>query len=756
MKKLVLLIFIISFIITNAQLTDNFDTYALGDITPQETWWSLWGSSATNAQVTNSQAFSGNNSMLVRNNQTDDVLLKLGDKSSGVWIVKWKMFIPTGATGYWNYQELQDSPGAQFNGQVFVGATTTQGQDGFISYNFTGEMSPYPNNTWFTVESVIDLNNQLISMNINGVNAFFNVPYTGTKIGAIDFYSIDINNNFFIDDITFYEPLTTCAIPTNFTSSNVTTNSIDFNWTIGGSEANWEIEYGPVGFVQGEGTIASVNTNSFTLTGLSLGTEYNAYLRANCDNTEENDSAWVGPIIFSTLVTSCPAPTGLFSSYIYTNSLEFRWTNGNTETSWEIEYGIDGFIQGTGTMVQINTNPYVLTGLNSNTTYDIYLRANCGANPGEDDSVWIGPLTFTTFTKQFPNNLYANLNESNGEVMLNWDASWNLYSENFNDGYGEYFIPHTGAWYAYDDHYIGFHNGNAISSTYINYNFSNFEMEVDLKRINGDDCSLGVYFNGNPNSMYANGEWRNTYSLVYCSDDTPSWKFEKIQNGNWITLQNWTNSEFINPGIDVWNTLKVISDNGRFDIFFNDVFHGSFYDSTFSSGKVAIKMEDYSTDGLMNVDDFSIKYIDTPLNTEGFLHYNIYRDGILIGTSTNASYVDQLPTFGMYTYLITAQYANDESIQSNSEIVVWSTNSTNDFKTYNFSYYPNPVEQTLLLKADKNIISVEVYSMLGQELITITPDNSSINVDFSELITGTYFVKVKIDNNIKTFRIIKK
>ncbi len=47
---------------------------------------------------------------------------------------------------------------------------------------------------------------------------------------------------------------------------------------------------------------------------------------------------------------------------------------------------------GTGTIVAVGTNPYTLTGLTSNTSYDFWIQADCGA----DSSAYAGPSSFTT------------------------------------------------------------------------------------------------------------------------------------------------------------------------------------------------------------------------------------------------------------------------------------------------------------------------------------------------------------------------
>lgn len=63
--------------------------------------------------------------------------------------------------------------------------------------------------------------------------------------------------------------------------------------------------------------------------------------------------------------------------------------------TYNIEYGLTGFSQGTGTSVGGHTsNTFSVSGLANGTTYDFYIQADCGS----DSSFWIGSLTETTFT----------------------------------------------------------------------------------------------------------------------------------------------------------------------------------------------------------------------------------------------------------------------------------------------------------------------------------------------------------------------
>ncbi|HET8809951.1 MAG TPA: T9SS type A sorting domain-containing protein, partial [Flavobacteriaceae bacterium] len=98
--------------------------------------------------------------------------------------------------------------------------------------------------------------------------------------------------------------------------------------------------------------------------------------------------------------------------------------------------------------------------------------------------------------------------------------------------------------------------------------------------------------------------------------------------------------------------------------------------------------------------------------------------------------------------------------QSYSDIVGPETFSTTlgieDQVFEDFSYYPNPVSGTLSLKASQEIQQVVVYDLLGQEVLKNTPDSLTPTLNFHNLQTGTYLMKVTINGAVGIYRIIKE
>jgi|GEM_PF-1084544 len=114
--------------------------------------------------------------------------------------------------------------------------------------------------------------------------------------------------------------------------------------------------------------------------------------RLASDISFERSGWYIDDIIIE--VPTCPQPSSASTSNITHNSAQLTWVETGSATSWDVEYGSTGFTQGTGTMITgTSSNPYLLSGLTSNTTYDWYIRSSCGAG---DNSTWVGPTTFST------------------------------------------------------------------------------------------------------------------------------------------------------------------------------------------------------------------------------------------------------------------------------------------------------------------------------------------------------------------------
>lgn len=210
----------------------------------------------------------------------------------------------------------------------------------------------------------------------------------------------------FLPKITFtYETPSSTPKPTGFSSSVTAFDSVDLSWTPGGVETQWQIKWNKDSDfdpAEEQGTLVdySTVTNPYTLSGLSESTTYYAYVRAYID--EVNQSAWTGPVSFTT-PEQYPTPTELTASNLAGSGTEatLSWTNGvGTDASkWQLKYSTSSTFnpeEAEVTLVNnVSTNPYTLTGLTANTTYYACVRADYSDNTENHYSDWTDAISFT-------------------------------------------------------------------------------------------------------------------------------------------------------------------------------------------------------------------------------------------------------------------------------------------------------------------------------------------------------------------------
>lgn len=107
---------------------------------------------------------------------------------------------------------------------------------------------------------------------------------------------------------------------------------------------------------------------------------------------------------FSYYENPCLQPNVLGSEQISATAVKLNWqSNDPTITEWQIEYGVSGFTPGNGIVVNVNSNPFVLNGLQENLTY-VYRVRNICANNSVNWSSWYTFKTACLVTAPFTEN----------------------------------------------------------------------------------------------------------------------------------------------------------------------------------------------------------------------------------------------------------------------------------------------------------------------------------------------------------------
>lgn len=226
MKKIYILAALVAFAFTtNAQIIDDeMEFYDLGEMGAQNpAVWSVWsgtptGPSGEDLIVTDDEANSGTQSGFVGDGGAQDVLLLLGNQDAGTYTLEFQMYIPAGKTGYFNLQGETENGGANggtgiFNSPnlVFNNTQSANGAPGLGgAYPNIADPDPtyswaYPEDEWFTVSIFYDIAGPTWQMTVAG-DAVDAQPFDADGIiGGVDFFSIDGNNTYYIDDVLFVE-----------------------------------------------------------------------------------------------------------------------------------------------------------------------------------------------------------------------------------------------------------------------------------------------------------------------------------------------------------------------------------------------------------------------------------------------------------------------------------------------------------------------------------------------------------------------
>ena len=154
----------------------------------------------------------------------------------------------------------------------------------------------------------------------------------------------------------------------------------------------------------------------------------------------------------SIYANDCGQPNNLTATDIATDGATLNWNETGNASSWFVYYRVAGSA-GEYNEVNVNGTPSVtIYGLTSNTEYEFYVVANCGATqsiPSNTATFHTGcdPITELPFIENFETGLFSTSQDT-------YITCWSRLTSN-NDHYA--YIG-NGSWYAHGgDHYLDFH-----------------------------------------------------------------------------------------------------------------------------------------------------------------------------------------------------------------------------------------------------------------------------------------------------------
>lgn len=115
---------------------------------------------------------------------------------------------------------------------------------------------------------------------------------------------------------------------------------------------------------------------------------------------------------------------------------------------------------------------------------------------------------------------------------------------------------------------------------------------------------------------------------------------------------------------------------------------------------------------------------------------------------------DTVVPAGTTTYYVTQTVGECESEPAEVTITVVVLDAK-EFDMAAFSYYPNPVNDLLNISYSENITGVEVLNLVGQRVMSAEYNQDKVQLNLSQLASGTYLIRVSTENASKTIKVVK-
>ncbi|WP_179353109.1 T9SS-dependent choice-of-anchor J family protein [Winogradskyella vidalii] len=592
-----------------------------------------------------------------------------------------------------------------------------------------------------------------------------------------------------IDDVIFDNPIP-CIFPADLSVANITATTADLAWIETGSASAWNIEI--VNITAGE-TVTGVATltgvsNPFTATDLLPDTYYEIYVQSNCGATDGN-SLWIEPISFQTDCNALTAPyTEGFDNggaipdcwRMYSDSGEEEWF---FEASGLSHVGNDGIITG------------------STASGSFYAAADSSSDHGPRYllSPFVDVSTLTSPALSFYEISNSEDSENAQLDVEVWDgAAWNLMAT---------YNTNTVGW---ELKTLDISDLTFTGPAQARFTFS----EVIAPGDNDDDIAIDdVTFDEAPACMAPTDL---SVSNITLTTADVAWTANGIGTTWNIEVVNTTAGETTTGLATVFGvtnpyTLTGLEDDNHYEVYVQadcgiegvstwtgpfifataivppaceGIFvdgggsHGSYSESEFSSSTIL-------PDSAGEAVTITFTYVDIEVDTFGTGEQDGCYDYLTIYNGPDNTYPVLAQT------LCGQDSSNgDNTIVADSELHIGDSFTSTDasgaltiefrsspytnltgweatvscavlgvedvINEAAFTYYPNPVTNTLTLNAQKSIENVTVYNMLGQKVLRTAPNNITNELDMSSLSVGTYFVKVTIESVTQTIRVIKQ
>ncbi|WP_306352502.1 fibronectin type III domain-containing protein [Flavobacterium sp. '19STA2R22 D10 B1'] len=588
----------------------------------------------------------------------------------------------------------------------------------------------------------------------------------------------------------------TCPVPTTLVAANVTSSQATLSWV--GIGTNYTVEYGPVGFTPGTGTIVTNAVAPLTISQLNSSTVYSFIVKEVCSATDSSLNS--DPVNFTTLCGPELAPTVVQTFASYTGYAP-------NPLCWSESKGALG------------TTPAAITTVDGKWSNGAYGNVTSGSNSARIN------LYGTSSDWLISNQI--DLGDGTIPFQLKYDAALTMYSGTTSPASG--FSTHVVKVVISTDGGATWADANTIK-TYNNTSTVTNTGQTEVIALAGytgivkvgffaktSSTSPDVYFYVDnfvvekvitcfpPTAITVSQITTEGASVSWTPSGTETqWQYvvQPVGTGTPTTPGTITSTPSATianlvPGTEYEIVISAIcSDNNTSDwsapTTFNTLRLGSLcenaipvsgsdlpYTTTDNTSNYGDNYEGVAgvscgvSTNYLNGNDVVYAYtavgdgtINIGLNpTQSNVGVFVYTACNLIGNTCVAGAVNNAVggpiningfnvEAGQTFYIVISTLAPPQSTAYT--LTITGTLGTETFNNKNFSYYPNPVKDVLNLSYSENITSVAVFNLMGQQVIQKTVNANQSQIDMSALAAGAYLVRVNSGDNTKTVKVIKQ
>ena len=602
--------------------------------------------------------------------------------------------------------DLWLSPNARF----VVLISTDYGE----TWNSTGilkEWNNYGGTPFNTLNStlqtnVIPLFDSLTMSNYSGVirlafYAYFN-----------DYSSYD-GNDIYIDNIKI-NPRSNCIKPGNINATNITTSSLQLNWTSTGNPLQYIVEYGPEGFSHGNGNMISVTQNSLTINSLQPGTNYDFYIKSVCGVGDTSVWSFKKTITTVCLVMQLPFYEN-FNSNIFPLCWKQTYTSGLFYNRWGISQTNNA--GGSGNEAKFfkyyshGTSRLISPAINISDINNTILQFKYYYNDNDYNDYG------TTIKVQTSTNL----------------TTWNDQSFIINSGSGNIgplsaFIPL---------------NNISTGTNYIAWTVEGNHALLDSFNIDDIFITTSNLLCPPPSNLIFSSIDNNSATITWSPQGSETqWElaYKPTSSTTWST--NIVNST---PSCNINSLSPLVSYDVKVRALCSNL------QGPYTAVQTFVHMQTYTINTTHDYNSSISPSGSVVVNAVSNQTFNFSTNTGYVLSMINIDGVSQIPVPNTYTFT---------NVQSNHTINVYSilSNNVEESPESVIKLFPNPANTYIELQMDLSLLnsnSCKIYNWYGQLVKDQMMKSEKTVIDISDFAVGVYLVFLETKQGIYTIKFVK-